>query len=421
MRYPLRLTVVALCLCVTFSCRQTLLGPHPGHHPGENTISINVIYPNTDTVDYGNSFELIVSEPGGKILIDSLAPYNVPIVTTVTTSKSLVDLTEVVYSPTFDFYSMSIDKSVTPQNGAIYLGGPLPISYPTAIPGTITYTHAPLVDQNTLHFASRHTTSDLEPSISSYTSNELDFNYSGLSGPNAAYIIFPSLGQYDYQPISAINDTISLAQMDTTVKVHVSMPPQYLLALSWMNGYPDTSDYSTYLTLYDYFEPVAIGDLQYPPRSRVPMQKYSLMIDASTANNEFLSYSTYGVTPPTGTVTPPFPTTPIYTLNSTTNDSFSVSFAQLPTSYSTSWSAGNISISIGNPPDSTHVRALALVSSLHSKLLQGKSLSGLAIQNFGYATIPGLLYSGYFTPQTNPVANLTSPYASTLSYFIFLN
>jgi hypothetical protein len=143
-------------------------------------------------------------------------------------------------------------------------------------------------------------------------------------------------------------------------------------------------------------------------------------VEATSPNSEFLAYRTFGAAPNAGTMSVPFPANPIYTLNSTTNDSFSVSFAQQPTNYTTNWSAANINVSINAAPDSILIRALPLVTSLHSKLLKGQSLSGLALQNFDYEIAAGQTYATYYTHQTNPQQLIQNPFASDLLYLYFL-
>jgi hypothetical protein len=145
------------------------------------------------------------------------------------------------------------------------------------------------------------------------------------------------------------------------------------------------------------------------------MQKYALEVEASTPT-EYINYQTFGAPPAAGTLTLPFPTTPIYTLNTTANDSFSVSFSQQPTNYGTLWSAGNIDVSIIAPPDSTKIKALPLLTSLNSKLLQGRTLSTLALLTFTYESVPGMEYNSYFLHQTNSAQMNTNPFTSDLQY-----
>jgi hypothetical protein len=405
MKYTICLAIVALSLCASLSCHKIIgIEPPPGRNPGDSVLSIDLTYLNSDTAFYGNSFELIISEPGGRILLDTIAPDNVQIKAKMTTKQPLVDVTTVTYSVTFNLYNVSVSKSVKPEEW-ISLGG-LPLPLPTGVPATVTYTNAPVVDPSTLQFWSLTTNPGIGPGFSYDVPDDiLNVSYQGIAGNNVAYMLFPTLGEYSYQPVHTLTDTISLAQMDTTVKVFYNMPSQYSLAASDMIGYLDSTNLAKSLSLYSFYERLPLGDLQYPLQRQVPVQKYFTQVEATTANSEFLAYNTYGNTGPTGTVNVPFPATPIYTLNSTASDSFSVSFSQPPTAYSTVWtvgSAGNITMSIGAPPDTTLTHPMTLLTSLHSKILQGQTLSPFTIQNFSYDMVPGVDYYSSILHSTNP-------------------
>jgi hypothetical protein len=421
MRLTICLAIAALFLCGTISCSKINIEPHP-RKPGDSTLVIDLIYPNTDTTGFsGTNFELIISEPGGRILLDTIAPYNAPIIATMKTAELLVDVSTVVHFPSFDGYSAIVYKSVKPEQWMTLPGNPIPLFYPNAIPATITYTNVPQADPNTIHFGSLPTNNSNGANITyDNPDNQIDISYEGLSGNNFAYLLFPTLGLYSYQMVPTSSDTISLSQMDSTVKVFYNMPSQYSLSVTYMTGYLDTTDFTKNLSLYSYYAPLPLGDLQYPPHSVVPVQKYALDVDASTANGEYLSYRTFGATPPSGTLTLPLPAIPIYTLNSTANDSFSVSFSQRPTNYGTNWSTGNINMSIIASPDSTQIRPLPLLTSLHSKLLQGQTLSTLTLQNFNYENIPGVDYNSYYLHQTNSAQVTKNPFASDLLYLKFV-
>ena len=418
MRSNFRFTIITLLLCAFFSCSRINIKPPsaPPPPPVDSTLSINLMYPNTDTTDFGSSFELIIGEPGGKILLDTIAAYNVPVLAKMTTTKAVVNVAAIIYSATLNFYSADIYTSVQPANWAVIPGNPVPLSYPNATTAQVVYTNAPAFDPNSTHFSSlpANTSTGVNASYDN-TNHVLTINYPGRAGDDL-YILYPPLGLYSFQTVNTSHDTISLAQMDTTAKVLYSMPPQYTLATTYLTGYPDTTDFTKYLSLYLYWQPLPAADLQYPPQNLVPFQKYALDVDASTST-EYISYRTFAsAPPPAGTLTLPFPATPIYTLNSTANDSFSVSFTQQPTNYGTAWTAGNIDVSIIAPPDSTQIKALPLLTALNSKLLKGQTLSTLAIQNFTYQSISGVDYNSYFLHQTNSTQLNTNPFVNYLLY-----
>jgi hypothetical protein len=414
-----RPTIFALLLCAAYSCSRTTTKPQPQPQPtpppADTTLSINLMYPNGDTADYGSSYELIIAEPGGKILLDTMAAYNVAVVAKMTTAKAVLNVATVVQGITFSYYGVNIYTSVQPANWQVIPGNPVPLSYPIATTAQVVYTNTPTYDPNSTHFSSLPAVTSAGVGISYDNTNDVvKINYPGRSN-DYLYILYPPLGLYSYQPVNTSYDTISLAQMDTTAKVFYIMPAQYTLATTFLTGYPDTTDFSKYQSLYLYWSNQTLADLQYPPQSVVPFQKYALDVDASTAT-EYINYLTFANTPPTGTLTLPFPVTPIYTLNATANDSFSVTFSQQPTDYGTVWAAGDIGVTIIAPPDSTQVKALPLLTSLNSKLLQGRTLNTLAIQNFMYESVLGVNYNSYFQHQTNSNQMNTKPFASDLHY-----
>lgn len=367
-----------------------------------------------------NPLELIISEPGGKILLDSIVPYNTPVIAKMKTRQLLVDVTTISFFAPAAEYVASTFKSVQPELWTVVPADQILLTSPAGTPTTVTYTHSPAFDDNSTHFSTLAVNNPNTNSNYDNTDSTLIISYEGLAGDNIAYLLFPNLGLYNYQAIHSGSETISLAQMDTTAKVFYNTPSQYFLAVSSLTGYTDTTDFTKSISLYLNFQHFPLGDLQYPPHSKVPIQKYWVQVEASTANNEFVAFNSYGNTAPTGTLSVPFPATPIYTLNSTTEDSLSVSFTQQPSIWSTNWFGGNVSYSISASPDSTQIHPLSLLSSLHSKLLQGQMPTSLTIQRFNYESIPSLDYKGYIQQEAS-TAVLSHPFfANDLVYLLFM-
>ncbi len=404
------LAAAALAVCSIFSCRKIGIEPHP-RHPGDSTYTINLTYYNTDTT-IAPGIELIISEPGGSILLDSIYGFNTPIIATIYTPATVVDVTTVFYSPTFDYYQVLVDKSVQPWKWTGFPGqGTFPV-LPPGVPATATYINAPSVNINTVHFGSLSNNGPLFPFATYSSPTQLDITYSGRAGNDIAYLVLPTLGLYSYHPITGPINTIDLTRMDTTYKVHYNMPSQYTLLASVMWGYYDSTDLNQYILLFNYYDRLTMGDLQYPPQGLTPVQQYWTQITSSTPDNEFVTYRTFG-NPPPSSYTIPYPASPIYTFNAATQDSFSVTFAQKPTLYTVNYAAGNILVSINASPDSAQLRPLPFLIAINSRILRGKDLSTLAIQNFGYETLFGLDYNGYFARQTDPVQVTKHPYFAT--------
>jgi hypothetical protein len=411
------LAIITLTICCILSCHRIIIEPPP-YHPADSARTINLTYHNTDTT-LGSSFELIISEPGGQILLDSMYPYNTPILATFHTAKSVVDVSTIYYWSVSATYYAGVYRSVQPWKWSGFPGQSLPASPPNGVPSTLTYINAPSSDLTALQFASLPTAGSPNPGITPDNPNSrININYSGIVH-DVAYLALPALGRYSYHAVTGTADTVDLSHMDTTYKVRYSMPSQYSLASSAILGFVDSTDLSKFLWIYNYYQTLPLGDAQYPPTGLTPIQKFWLEAQASSATNEFVSYRTFNEGPP-AMVTLPITSTPIYILNSTTSDSFSVSFTQKPTICSSNWSAGNISVTVSSMPDSAQLHPVAFIQSLNSRMLQGKPLTPLTIQNFSYETIPGLDYNGYILHQTDPLQEKTQPYfASDLIYLKF--
>jgi hypothetical protein len=419
MRHAIYLCATALLFYFATSCSKNIINPHP-RKPGDSVLSIDLIFPATDSTTLANPTELIISEPGGKILLDSIVPYNTPVIAKMKTHQLFVDVTTVSFFAAAGDYTVGTTISAQPELWRVIPQGQVLPTLPNGTPTTVTYTHSPLFDFNS-HFATLAVNNAGITTNYDNTDSVLTVGYEGLASDNVAYLLFPNLGTYSYQTIPSNSQTISLSHMNTTEKVFFDAPAQYSLASCLLTGYADTTDFTKNIDLYLNFQHFPLGDLQYPPHSKVPIQKYWLQVEASTANNEFVAFNGYGSTGPTGTLSLPFPASPIYTLNSNIEDSLSVSFSQKPTNWGASWLGGNVIFGIGAPPDSTVIHPLSLLNSLHSKLLAGHMPTSLSIQNFSYEIIPGLDYNG-FNKQTSSTEVLSHPlFANNLLYLLFFD
>ena len=107
--------VLLLLLVTASSCHKDHTSPtHP--LPANTTITINLGY--SDTIDSLNEdkWELIVKEPGGSLLLDTVVRVNTTISTTLKSSTPLVDLTTVVYYALYESsYSATTFIGVNPS------------------------------------------------------------------------------------------------------------------------------------------------------------------------------------------------------------------------------------------------------------------------------------------------------------------
>jgi hypothetical protein len=423
---PLFLTALALLFCF-LSCQKhnspapiTPTGPDTSTTTPpkivDSTLAINLTYSDSNG-GLGQTYELIISETGGNILLDSVAAFNVPVAVTLKTKQPSVNVSTVIFIPQFNTYTVNIFKAVQPAQWVEPTPGAKEnLSYPNSFPAKITYLNVPPTSSNNVLFSDLPAPGGVEIAYVNGLTDPIQLNIGYPGRPNSdnyAYLLLSNLGQYSYHEIKTNNDTVDLSQMDNAVLVHFSKPSQYTMHLPYLYGYLDSTDFTKYQILSVGGDPTAIADLEYPPKNIVPVQNYLVYADATTTSNESVSYSTFSDSVPTVL---PWPTTPIYTLGATQNNSFSITFSQAPTLYSTIWSAGNTSVLIYAPPDSTTQQPLNLINSLKSKMLQGQSLSALKFAGINYSIAPSVDYNGYFNNQCDPVKAATKPLPALMTY-----
>jgi hypothetical protein len=423
---PLFLTAVALLVCL-LSCQKhnnpapvTTTGPDTTTTTPskivDSTLAINLTYSDA-TGALGQGYELIISEAGGNILLDSVAAFNVPVAVTLKTKQPSVNVSTIIFIPQFNTYTVNIFKAVQPAQWVDPTPGAKEnLSYPNSFQANLTYLNVPPTSSNNVLFSDLPASGGVEISYVNGLTDPVQLNVAYPGRPNSdnyAYLLLSNLGEYSYHEIKTNNDTVDLSQMDNAALVHFSKPSQYSMHLPYMYGYLDTTDFTKYQVLSVGGDPNAIADLEYPPENIVPVQKYLVYADATTSSNESVSYTTFSDFVPTVL---PWPATPIYALGATQNNSFSITFSQAPTLYSTIWSAGNTSVLIYAPPDSTTLQPLNLVNSLKSKMLQGQSLSALKFAGINYSIAPSVDYNGYFNNQCDPVKAATKPLPTLMTY-----
>ena len=237
-------------------------------------------------------------------------------------------------------------------------------------------------------------------SQASPTNNTIALNYLNYTG-NYAYLILPSVGLYNLHMQTNAIDTVDCSHLDTAIALTFNRPSPFTVSSLYSSflGIPDTTDLTkvmAFTSLYTATNRPGV-DLQYP---NVPVQKYELNVNATNASNDNIGYYCYTNTIP---LTLPFPAETDYSLSSTQNDNFSVSFPNAaPTYYAAYLSSPNILMAIYAPSDTTTIHPVTLLTNQKSKLLQGVSLSSLVVKTFEFENVNGMSYAAYVPYITNP-------------------
>ena len=373
---------------------------HP-HPLPLNGIPINLTYPESNPA-YGKQIELIINEPGGGILLDSMLPVNTPLITTLQTTQKLVDVTTVVNDSSAGVIYVTTWKAVDPSGWTTaYPNGYNIRDYNTsATAAQLYYTNLPAPWTANVNFADGVNSgwSSVSPYSGSGSSpyGNLAVNYSMHAG-NYAFFLFPIQKLYNFHIPAGGADTVDLTDMDTAIKVNYYRPG-YIFTACNLVGDMDTNNIDRALLLYaptfgPGFDSTLVQNFCYPPSL---VEKYELRIYAHTPDKKsYISYYSYGPEVPQ---TMPFPDSTSYTLNSTQPDDFSVTLLTVrPTYVNTVWVTSNVNWTVFASPDSTQLHPLSMLSSFYSRMLRQQNLSSLSFSSFGYGTADQLNYQDYFS------------------------
>lgn len=431
------LTYALVSLCVTlYSCHkdnsQTPLPPLDTSRVNKN-IDLDLTYTDNQDTLKKDQWEVIVSEPAGKVLLDTIAPVNIALRTTLHTTAYVVDITSVFKSASWYGYTVTAYRNVNPRTWTA-LPGPY-ASFPpvNTLPPTLTttyYTHPPVLSNfETLDFndllVSDYTLAvglggpaGYQPSYPAYQPGGLLTVSNWSHDDNPVYTLFPQLGLYNFHtPPSTGNDTVDLTHMDTAVMVNFTPPAQGNFFLSDLLGYADTTDLSRSMTLFiNEFN----SNSQYPAVLEYPLkgvQAYVFDLEGTSAINEYMQYFSFG-TRIASSVN--WLTAADYTIQANQQDSFVVTFnGTKPTFYSMMWESGNISFQLYSAPDGATLHPFTWLTHLGSKLLQGQSIVSVAPIDLYMAQATGLPsdYNAYLSAYATTKIPITPPLGSAVTAY----
>jgi hypothetical protein len=397
----------------------TLFACHKSSAPGSNntppvtgSMKINMLYSLGAAPE---SYELIISQPGGSILLDTIAQTTVSVQATLKTNDTLVDVAAIVPGNNNGAsYTVQLFRSINASSITTLAAVPYRIrtSVGATIPKSVIYTHVPPI---TFQGA------DLSQAIlfTSYPYNEggesynqydpsgpsLRVNYQ-LFGNNYAYLLLSQDGLYSlHRQINSI-DTVDCSKMDTALSLTFDRPYPFTIdnESSSFFGLPDSTDLTDIISFTDILVSSARPgvDFEYP---NVPVQKYEMTLYGETGTNDGLYYYFYGSQLPH---TLPFPVESDFSITSTQPSNFSVSFANTNhTYYYTGWLSASVILDIYAPPSLSSFQPISWLTNQKSKLLASTSYSDLVLKTFVLDNTAGMNYGAYIGFTTGPNAGIT--------------
>ena len=409
------LPILTVCLFTLFSCHKDHVS---GPIPINDTLRLNLI---SSEAGYSNltqfNVELIVSEPGGKVLLDTITPGNTHISVALATNASTVDLTNIYATGVSSkLITITTYRGVNPANwaGDYNLSDQFPMGpWPAALlPDTLNYTNLPTVTY-TLFSQNQFMPPGGYGEPSSPTA--LTEEYPMLPG-NYAYLLCSTLGLYKMIIPSQTNQTIDCSTMDTAATATFTPSSYYSYYSSTVNGYSDSNNLNTLLQLY-FNEAIlnnGLPQLEYPTKN---IQNYAVRGDFFHGTQE--EAETYSVGPG---INPNivFPDPNAYSLGATQNNQFSVAWnAAEPTYYKTFWLDSTINWTIYASPDSAAFNPIALLTAQKSKMLQGQDLTLLKLNYFQYGAVPGYDYAAYLGLVCDSTQLWKHPISGLVNYYKF--
>ncbi|HLZ89205.1 MAG TPA: hypothetical protein VKQ52_18240 [Puia sp.] len=389
------LTAVATLALFALACnKHNSNPPQPSPSDSLRTYNLAFSYPDSSRTPAAD-WELIVTEPGGKQLLDTIVPVNTPITATIHTTHSLVNLGSVYRAPTDTSATVRIITGIDPAT----ITSPVPnfVTSPQLLGPTVNraiyYQNIPANDINHRIYYSQ----DILPVNFDINS----FGHMPRRVGNYYLINYASKGLYHFYPWrdGSATDTFDLALLtDTSTQLNLTTHAGYGRPLCWVVGIMDTTDYRKSVFLYNYIYNIyqtVSADIVYPTKN---VQKFELRGTYIGNDSTEVTIYTYGNTV---TADHPFMDASIFTLLSRQQDSFAVKFSTTQLSYyGTYWKIPGLDYYTYSSPDSPVSHPLALINSLKSRKLQSQSLSPLTHLTPGWLlmqTTPGLNYADYMS------------------------
>ena len=379
-----------LVLFILSSCKK-----HPEsmeRSSGEQKLNINLSYTQNDP--YINSFELIISDSAGNVLLDTIGAVKIRIITELKTKTKRVNVTVIARQDSPLHYMVRTFLEVNPEKWDLItndINYGSPIYFPSSTPATLHYVNAPV---GTPVFTNSPV--PVQNTITTGTGT-IDVSYSRAAG-EYTYLLIPALDLFKLYIPAMDADTVDLAQMDSALHGNFNIPASYQTLLTELNGYVDTTDIRKYLNIYSSPFMYPGFDLIFPKKSSV-FQKYEFWGIWSNQNSGAISYYGYSDSVPT---TSSFFSESDYVIHSNQADNFDVEFPSIKPSFCrTDCSTDRIDWRIYASPNSAQ-QPVSLLTSLHSQYLRDEDITKLKITSFHFEKADGFDYDNYFNYVFSP-------------------
>jgi hypothetical protein len=166
--------------------------------------------------------EVIITDSGGKKILDTIPPYPATLTAALPTAQTLLDLSLVVYDTPEARYEITTYKAVNPSKWTTLASG---LATGPNFPSLNATANAAVVYKNTpLNAVGSFYLDDyiqgIEPYNQTPVGGYLDLTYPEYKPGNPVYLLFPLTGLYNLHVPQTPTDTVDLSTMATATMVN---------------------------------------------------------------------------------------------------------------------------------------------------------------------------------------------------------
>ena len=355
-------------------------------------MKISLVLPEGSYIQNG---ELIISETGGKILLDTIGPPASTINARLHTHDTLVDVSLVLqhgYGFSEPRLTITTYKAVNPGSWKSLAGSFQPYWGQTMKTVGATTLYRDALSYEDVQFSTLMNGGvnfDFSPTL------VLGVTYATIPG-NTTYLLFPWLGIYLIRTPKSLQDTVlcDTLRRDTAATRNLNSSPNYTLISTNLLGVSDSTNIYAAARVYYHYNGLAVPIQLMYPRDR-KFQKYLLESQFAASASSREKFYDYKYTDTVDNIIH-YPPAYAFVIGAAQNNNFTVTInGAKPASYKTIWTNSLVHWEFYASPDSTSLDPLAVLTAQKSKLLQGVDLTGIQLNSFVAEMVPGYGYAEY--------------------------
>lgn len=343
------------------------------------------------SLEEARDYELILSDKGGKVLLDTLLAFNANHSLSVKSEDIKYNLTTVLIDPIDNSYWIQTYYQVNPDKWrvAYNTSSATPVVKEKA---DITYNNFPAGSD--YYFQTRSLNNSHQGSR--FGNTLAVTGYTRLVPTDLAYLLVPTHGKYLLTEITSNQTTADFSQAENTEKRKYNRPANITYYSTRLTGYTKAGDRTSSIDLYWLpFHSSEEYDLQFP---LTVIEEFDLNVSYTDAGGYRHSYRHFGKEVPEEMELSPVSN---FTVSKSGFEDFAVTFTNdKPTIFTSYWGTEDASIearwTIHSSPDEANYKPKAFLEGLKSKKLAGKDLSVFKLLTGSSRKVNDYSYSEYY-------------------------